>query len=333
MRQPLFLITGLALLLVGPLTQTGAAADVNRPIVLTCPADVTVFNDPTQCGAYVSYPAPTVTGGNGEVTVICTPLSGTLLPVGVTTVHCVATDPNEQVESCSFTINVRTIEPPSCNLCLFNINTQECLNQLFLVASSPAGAPFPSYANIITSGSACASLSGATRSDGLSPDALYPIGDTVLTEGVSAGGGNSGQCTATVTVLPPFVRRAGKVYLRYRVPTLGEPVELSGPAELLLDINFSFIPTEPIRIHAQINLHDVVATLGGVTYHATNNVNAQLTASQLSPIAVSVPGQYRFEAHGKAALHSFTLDMSLDAVITAGALSSFSFRQPQLAQP
>jgi hypothetical protein len=33
--------------------------------VLTCPADVTQDNDPNQCGAVVSYPAPTTTGNCG----------------------------------------------------------------------------------------------------------------------------------------------------------------------------------------------------------------------------------------------------------------------------
>jgi hypothetical protein len=129
------------------------------------------------------------------------------------------------------------------------------------------------------------------------------------------------------------VRLASEVYVQYEVPTPGGPVELSGPAELRLDVNYPFVPQEPFRIHAQINLHDVTATLGGVAYHATNNAEAQLTGSQLSPIPLTVPGRYKFEAQGKAALHSFTLDMPLDAVITAGALSSASFRPPQLVQP
>src|SRR6185369_10751919 len=40
---------------------------------LTCPANITVSNDPNQCGAVVNYPAPTVTGDCGTVT--CTPPS------------------------------------------------------------------------------------------------------------------------------------------------------------------------------------------------------------------------------------------------------------------
>jgi hypothetical protein len=335
MRQPVLLTAGLALLLVGPLTPTAVVADVNDPIVLTCPADFTVFADPGRCDTHVFYPAPTVTGGNGDVTVTCDPPSGSLMRVGAyPVIKCVATDPSGQTATCSFQVNVRTMAAPSCRFCFYNPNTRECSSQFFLVASSPAGAPLPSDVLILAyPDDECANVVGATRRDGLDLTAPFPIGDTIVTEEVRSGWGNTGQCTGIVTVLPPFVRRAGKVYLRYRVPTLGEPVELSGPAELLLDINFPLIPVDPIRIHAQINLHDVVATLGGVQYHATNNVDAQLTASQLSPIALTVPGRYKFEAHGKAALHSFTLDMPLDVVITGGAFSSAGFRQPQLVSP
>ncbi len=55
---------------------------------LTCPANITVSNDPGQCGAVVNYPAPTTTGDCGTVT--CSPPSGSFFPVGTTTVTCVA---------------------------------------------------------------------------------------------------------------------------------------------------------------------------------------------------------------------------------------------------
>jgi hypothetical protein len=56
------------------------------PCVLTCPANITKSNDPNQCGAVVTYPAPTSTGTCGTVT--CSPASGSFFPVGTTTVTC-----------------------------------------------------------------------------------------------------------------------------------------------------------------------------------------------------------------------------------------------------
>ena len=55
---------------------------------ITCPATVTQSNDPNQCGAVVTYPAPTTTGTCGTVT--CSPASGSFFPVGTTTVTCTA---------------------------------------------------------------------------------------------------------------------------------------------------------------------------------------------------------------------------------------------------
>jgi hypothetical protein len=55
---------------------------------ITCPANVTVSNDPNQCGAVVNYPPPTAVGTCGTIT--CSPASGSFFPVGTTTVTCTA---------------------------------------------------------------------------------------------------------------------------------------------------------------------------------------------------------------------------------------------------
>jgi hypothetical protein len=68
---------------------TSAFVCASCPVVtcqLTCPANIIKSNDPNQCGAVVTYPAPTTTGSCGTVT--CTPASGSFFPVGTTTVTC-----------------------------------------------------------------------------------------------------------------------------------------------------------------------------------------------------------------------------------------------------
>jgi hypothetical protein len=341
------LVTGLALLLVGLFAPTRAAADTISPLTITCPDNITVVNDTYQCGADVNF-VTIVKGAFPIYTVVCDPPSGEFFFLGTTTVNCTVSDGIGRTATCSFTVTVLNSVPPPCSVCILNTKTGACTSDFFMVASSPAGATFPSGVGIFANSLSALCTTGpyefVTRSDGVADYNLapYPVGTTVVTDTVTDPNGLSSQCSVTVTVLPSFVRLASKVYVRYQVPTPGGPVELSGPAELRFEVNFPtdpitptdpIAPTDPIRIHALIDLHDVVATLGGVTYHATNNGNAQLTANQLSPIALSVPGQYKFEAQGKAAVHSFTLDMPLDAVVTAGALSSASFGPPQLGQP
>jgi hypothetical protein len=70
------------------------------PLTLFCPASITADN------ALVTYPDPSVSGGDGAVTVTCVPPSGSLFPAGTTTVNCTAADPSGQTSTCLFTVTV-----------------------------------------------------------------------------------------------------------------------------------------------------------------------------------------------------------------------------------
>src|SRR5262249_7080428 len=65
-------------------------ADTEKPAV-TCPANKTVTGAPPG-GVNVTYAAPTATDNCPGVTVVSTPASGSLFPVGTTTVTATATD-------------------------------------------------------------------------------------------------------------------------------------------------------------------------------------------------------------------------------------------------
>ena len=76
----------------------------NAPI-LVCPSDIVVPNDDGQCSAVVSYTVTTAPGIIG----ICTPPSGSLFPLGTTTVTCIASG---TTDNCSFTVTVEDKEAP-----------------------------------------------------------------------------------------------------------------------------------------------------------------------------------------------------------------------------
>ena len=78
--------------------------------VLNCPSNITVSNDPGECGAIVNYPAPTYTGNCG--TVAPSQASGTLFPVGTTTVVVTGQRLDGTSDACSFTITVNDTESP-----------------------------------------------------------------------------------------------------------------------------------------------------------------------------------------------------------------------------
>jgi hypothetical protein len=75
--------------------------------MMATPANVTVGNDPGQCGANVSYPDPTFTGSCGTIT--CLPASGSFFALGTTNVTCTS----QANTTTSFTVTVNDTEAPA----------------------------------------------------------------------------------------------------------------------------------------------------------------------------------------------------------------------------
>ena len=84
--------------------------DTQAPVI-TCPANISVFNDPGVCGAVINFNV-TATDNCSNVTIASVPASGSLFPVGTTTVTSTATDASGNKDSCTFTVTVTDNEPP-----------------------------------------------------------------------------------------------------------------------------------------------------------------------------------------------------------------------------
>ena len=100
-------------------TDTGGGSDTDDVVItvqdtlapdITCPADV-VVNLPmnsTATSMTVNYPAVTATDScSASVTVNSTPASGSVFPVGTTTVNATADDGAGHISNCSFTVTVQ----------------------------------------------------------------------------------------------------------------------------------------------------------------------------------------------------------------------------------
>jgi predicted extracellular nuclease len=94
------------------------------PCSLSCPASITRSNDIGQCGALVAY-SPITTGDCN--TINCSPASGSLFPLGTTTVTCsesTSTAPPKSkiptVGPCSFTVTITDTQPPTI-MCPANV--------------------------------------------------------------------------------------------------------------------------------------------------------------------------------------------------------------------
>ena len=80
-------------------------ADTEAPKI-TCPASLEVPAAPGNTGARVNYPAPVVSDNCSVANVSCTPPSGSVFPLGITTVRCTVTDGVGLQTTGTFTVTV-----------------------------------------------------------------------------------------------------------------------------------------------------------------------------------------------------------------------------------
>jgi hypothetical protein len=97
-----------------------------EPPKITCPSNIVVWTCATT-GTAVNYPPPLATDNTDtNLTIVCTPSSGSVFPVGTTTVTCRAIDDCQNVASCEFRVTViRDVEPPIIR-CPSNIVAEGC---------------------------------------------------------------------------------------------------------------------------------------------------------------------------------------------------------------
>lgn len=158
-----------------------------EPPVITCPADITVSNDPGQSGAIVTYPAPMVSDNCPGATAACSPASGTFFPVGMTTVTCTATDVAGNTSTCSFTVIVVDTEPLTIT-CSNNITVRSDPRRNGAIVNYPDPTVTDNRPGVTFS---CTPASGS----------FFPIGETLVTCTATDAAGNTAQCSFRVRVI------------------------------------------------------------------------------------------------------------------------------------
>ena len=146
---------------------------------ITCPANITVNSKSNACGAYVNYPAATVTGSCGAGALTYSHTCNSWFPVGTTTV----TVRSASGASCSFTITVKDVQKPVIS-CSPNISTTTTGCSKVVNFTSAASDNCPGV--IVTSSPA----SGTA----------FPTGTTTVTVTAKDASNNISTATFTVTV-------------------------------------------------------------------------------------------------------------------------------------
>lgn len=138
----------------------------DSPPEIFCSTNIVVGNDPGLCSAVVNY-AVSASDDCGVASLVSSPPSGSVFPVGTTTVTAIATDTTGHVTTCTFTVTVQDLESPHitcpanivvCNdpgLCSAKVSftvtaTDNCAIQS-VISTPPSGSVFPKGTNTVTS--------------------------------------------------------------------------------------------------------------------------------------------------------------------------------------
>jgi len=79
---------------------------VTDPPQIACPAAPTPVESLDGSAQTVSFPAPTITGGQAPLNTTCVPVSGSSFTIGTTSVNCTTSDARARTASCSFNVVV-----------------------------------------------------------------------------------------------------------------------------------------------------------------------------------------------------------------------------------
>jgi gliding motility-associated-like protein len=154
----------------------------NELPTITCPANVSVNNDPGYCYATVTLLAP-LTNDNCAVASVTNNAPATF-PVGTTTVTWTVNDIHGNSATCQQTVNVTDNELPTIT-CPANVSVNN--DPGYCYATATLGTP------VTNDNCAVASVTN-------NAPATFPVGTTTVTWTVSDIHGNSNTCDQTVTV-------------------------------------------------------------------------------------------------------------------------------------
>ncbi len=264
---------------------------------ITCPANITVSNDPNQCGSVVTYPAPTTTGTCGTVT--CSPPSGSFFPKGTTLITCTAT----AGPSCGFTITVNDTQPPLIT-CPANITASNDPNQCGAVVNYPA--PTVSDNCPMIGAPVCSPASGS----------FFPRGTTTVTCTVADMSGNTATCSFTVRVndtQPPSITCPADIYLA-TAGTSATATYTPTASDNCPGVTVACTPPSGSSFPVGSNT---------VTCTATDATGITATCSFrviVNPVTFSVTDPLACTGPGNAVTGTFTITNNGAASVTVGAL-------------
>ena len=161
----------------------------NIPPTINCPMDVMAATDPGECSAIVVFADAIAIDNCGVASVVQTdgPASGSMFPIGDTTIEYTATDVNGNTNVCTFTITVTDMEAPVAVCQDITLEIDPVTGVTTIVPGDVDGGSTDNC------GIASLSLDNDTFT-------CADVGVNVVTLTVTDDEGNSSDCTANVTI-------------------------------------------------------------------------------------------------------------------------------------
>jgi hypothetical protein len=156
------------------------------PPTIDCPSEIIEAARPGECSAKITYPLSAVDEFSGVETTICTPPSGSIFPVGASTVTCDASDKAGNTSQCSFTVTVKDEEKP----------------QIACPANTVAPMPSGQCSAVVNYSPSAASdnCKDATVNCNPASGAVFPKGTTTVICTATDASDNQTSCAFTLTV-------------------------------------------------------------------------------------------------------------------------------------
>jgi HYR domain/CARDB/Secretion system C-terminal sorting domain/Domain of unknown function DUF11 len=168
--------------------------DTTKPFFLSCPTNLSLTT--TDTAALAVWGAPSAFDQCGSTTISSTHNSGTLFPVGTTTVMYLVSDVSQNSASCSFTVFVEKITTP-CSPDVTAPVLLDCPANMTVKTTTFAGVPVQWNAPLASD-----SCSSVSLTSNYQPGAVFGLGDKTVTYTALDGAGNTKTCSFIITVEP-----------------------------------------------------------------------------------------------------------------------------------
>lgn len=172
-------------------TFTITITDTENPVIINCPANISQNNQIGQCGAVVTWNAPTTTDNCPNPSIVQTQglASGSFFPLGTSTISYLATDASGNTDTCTFSITITDNEAPLIVNCPANISQNNDIGV--------CGAAITWTAPTATDN--CPGVN-VTQSLGLANGAVFPLGTSTIQYIATDGAGLTDTCTFSITI-------------------------------------------------------------------------------------------------------------------------------------